>query len=632
MRIEAVARLSANELVELARTRAYLTSYRKVPAAPKLANALQGELEVRHLSLQQATSLLHASLQLVPDAARRDWQGSKMLQDLAEETVKGQDAAAAAALLQSHALIYGNKEASKSPLPVQSLCLRLAPLAFRGESMPDVPLKALETLEVTLPQSLQQVAVHHVQQSIKAAGPGFGQALAMLWQQGVVMEPLFRRIAAHLVPLIFWWRHSVQMEKAEASLSSSMRSLMFTQIVENRAVWDVGLVQEVQKKIDQEFAQGLQAEELERMLRMMLFLANLRVVRPPMWRSFMSSLMNSMRHMPKLKVQLSGLPSLILLLDLTRRTPFPALVPKDLLHEVAVCAGPAISSATPEELAKLLAGFQRTSPAIFEEVLLRHHHPLLRARLVEEPMILCALAEGGNSSHQRPRWWRGEVLRPWARQLRRLVAVLRGGWSQARAPYEEQLRQWQVGDLGHFWQHLVLEAIGVAKASPAFARKGARAVLRHRRRTDASSAWAVRALGFVTWNLEQDGRKMEGSKLVFTATRGMNAEAQAHQLLSVDLGFLDRLYRRHGDVERVALLEMLDLLGERSATGSVELFVDRPICLSCLGVLAQFHRQRPELEVRVASFGSAFFPRPPSKQRSSGVLRDEALHTSLKEG
>lgn len=27
---------------------------------------------------------------------------------------------------------------------------------------------------------------------------------------------------------------------------------MFTQIVENRAVWDVGLVQEVQKKIDQE--------------------------------------------------------------------------------------------------------------------------------------------------------------------------------------------------------------------------------------------------------------------------------------------------------------------------------------------------------------------------------------------
>eukprot|EP00913_Durusdinium_trenchii_P034678 g32441.t1 len=260
----------------------------------------------------------------------------RMLQDLAEETVKGQDAAAAAALLQSHALIYGNKEASKSPLPVQSLCLRLAPLAFRGESMPDVPLKALETLEVTLPQSLQQVAVHHVQQSIKAAGPGFGQALAML---AFTKEPtsLERRIAAHLVPLIFWWRHSVQMEKAEASLSSSMRSLMFTQIVENRAVWDVGLVQEVQKKIDQEFAQGLQAEELERMLRMMLFLANLRVVRPPMWRSFMSSLMNSMRHMPKLKVQLSGLPSLILLLDLTRRTPFPALVPKDLLHEVAVC-------------------------------------------------------------------------------------------------------------------------------------------------------------------------------------------------------------------------------------------------------------------------------------------------------
>lgn len=30
---------------------------------------------------------------------------------------------------------------------------------------------------------------------------------------------LERRIAAHLVPLIFWWRHSVQMEKAEASLS-----------------------------------------------------------------------------------------------------------------------------------------------------------------------------------------------------------------------------------------------------------------------------------------------------------------------------------------------------------------------------------------------------------------------------
>lgn len=150
--------------------------------------------------------------------------------------------------------------------------------------MPDVPLKALETLEVTLPQSLQQalarrakggsevtvgwrtplffltdsrevryrcpflkvrgehqivpftetsehvaascsiylrcgdvhlppqfsylcqpcqlalpeVAVHHVQQSIKAAGPGFGQALAMLWQQGVVMEPLFRRMPGSL--------------------------------------------------------------------------------------------------------------------------------------------------------------------------------------------------------------------------------------------------------------------------------------------------------------------------------------------------------------------------------------------------------------------------------------------------
>eukprot|EP00913_Durusdinium_trenchii_P003444 g3188.t1 len=119
---------------------------------------------------------------------------------------------------------------------------------------------------------------------------------------------------------------------------------------------------------------------------------------------------------------------------------------------------------------------------------------------------------------------------------------------------------------GHRWCSLTVktigQAIGVAKASPAFARKGARAVLRHRRRTDASSAWAVRA------NLEQDGRKMEGSKLVFTATRGMNAEAQAHQLLSVDLGFLDRLYRRHGDVERVALLEMLDLLGERQVLRS----------------------------------------------------------------
>eukprot|EP00438_Fugacium_kawagutii_P009218 Skav224563 [mRNA] locus=scaffold4295:34794:40872:- [translate_table: standard] len=66
-----------------------------------------------------------------------------------------------------------------------------------------------------------------------------------------------------------------------------------------RSLWDVGLVQELQRHIDEELAEALQADELIRFLQLVDHLALLRAVRPPMWRSFMFALLRSRDRWPQ---------------------------------------------------------------------------------------------------------------------------------------------------------------------------------------------------------------------------------------------------------------------------------------------------------------------------------------------
>merc|ERR1712224_404533 len=81
-------------------------------------------------------------------------------------------------------------------------------------------------------------------------------------------------------------------------------------------------------------------------------------------------------------------------------------------------------------------------------------------------------------------------------------------------------------------------------------------------------------------------------------------------LQSVPIGFLEDRHDRGGDVEAVALRLVLSTLSVSSQrvhctsklqgiTGSVQIFVDRVSCLSCLGLLKQFQARLPGVRLQL---------------------------------
>eukprot|EP00434_Breviolum_minutum_P036876 symbB.v1.2.032689.t1/scaffold3956.1/size49429/2 len=371
----------------------------------------------------------------------------------------------------------------------------------------------------------------------------------------------------------------------------------------------------------------LKADEVLRLVQLMEHLTFLRAQRPPMWRSFMSALLRSRQHWPGECIE-----TLPLLTAVLRRNPFQALVPPELIAHAARHVGQTISAAEPNELASMLLSLDRLMSCQTFRKVLWDHAGLLQGRLLQpEPVLLCSLARGSTSSKEMPSWWRRDVLRPWACQLRRLWSILNDrSRPTQRANYAAELAAFQMADVGLVWQEPLLRAMGIPCAPQSFANSAARVILRQRRKTDASSPWSLRALGFLEWQLPHS----TGRKLIFTDARNMHPEADADQLLSVDLGYKIKErapYKRHGDVERVALLEILQRCkGQRVTSGTVDLFVDRAICLSCLGVLAQFRSKLPEIQVRIASFGPSCFSRQPLPWHLGGrLLRDDAMDTSL---
>ncbi|CAJ1337740.1 unnamed protein product [Effrenium voratum] len=605
--------LPAWELVDLARSRAHLTRF-GVPAAPVLAAALDGELGRRHLQLQEAALLAYSAARLGPAQPRLD--------GLASAALRTQDSRASVTLLNAYARVH----AEHAP---RALCAELLGLVLRDPAMSvgslAVVFRAGDTMQLSISPDLLELAAARLLRALRAssfaASPRDGEALAALCRRSADSDEHHAALAGQLVDRLFWWRRNASSE-ALTSLSRSFTQLLYTR-VGDRAVWDLGFARHLHLRAARELS-GIQLAEMPRLLESFKVVVTLRAMRPALWRSFLEAVQRSLAEWDDESVA-RLLPQLV---ELVRRCPFPGLTDRQLLRDLMRMAGPAVDLAPPLELARLLHSLQvMLSPAAYREVLLSFG-PRLRRRLRDAPpALLSACCEPGDGGSW-PAWWRQEVLRPWAAELRRLRRALVAGPWQKRSLYERELRRLQLSDLGDAWQLPLLRSLGATASSAVFARRALRAVLRRRRALDASSPWALRALGFVAWDL---GGVREDGKLVSTATREMSAELDADKLLSVDLGFLERRYRRHGDLERIVLLELLERSAGRQAAGTVDLFVDRPVCISCLGVIAQFRALLPMVQLRFAFLSPPFFSREPSQQRLQGVIREEPRGTSLEE-
>ncbi|CAE6970309.1 inlI [Symbiodinium natans] len=400
--------------------------------------------------------------------------------------------------------------------------------------------------------------------------------------------------------------------------------LLGTRMQQGQAVFDVALAGLLRDKLCAELPHAIHSpEDLPRLLRCMEVMQIKRAHRPTLWHAFLAAVSRSVAPEAKPLSPQLWLPHL---LELLRRSPF-SKNNTALLETAASMAGPIIKEAPGPALARMLQAFVALRQEVFTQAVVERHGELLEDRLREPETlgsarvaVLGALANGGGTGVQAS-WWRDGILRPWAGELRRLVATLRRGPSRlGRGMYESELIQLQLSDVGARWQPGVLEALGIAAPPRDFILRAARAVLRQRRKTDASSPWALRALGFLSFRLSSTtAAATEDGTLIFTAAREMQADGDV-ELLSVDVGFLDRRYRRHGDVERVALLRTLAALPDRGrqVTGVVDLYVDRAVCLSCLGK-------------QTAKWLGAFFASFVSfcrKHRPSGVKNRYAMEAS----
>ncbi|CAK0846261.1 unnamed protein product [Prorocentrum cordatum] len=479
-------------------------------------------------------------------------------------------------------------------------------------------------------------------ESLPQPPAGYAEALASLSRRGVRLEGLFQDVAAALALCV---------SRGETALVERwLRQLLYTR-VGTCAVWDAGIAQEFEAQL-KDILQGV---ALPVVVSLAKILQDSRAHRVGLWRVVVDELRSRILGFGTLGAPCFDRDLLPQALDVVRRSPFRAATwPQGLAFAAAQCAGHSLETAPSVELARLLHAFHRLlAPPQFVSLVVRPHTRVLQARLADAnqlgdllPAVLHSLANGGGRSAAEarwPTWWRGVVIRPWAAQLRRLTALLldagpvRGG---GRAAYLRSLRGFRLSDVGEQWILPVSRGLGLRAPPGRFVRTALRSLLRRRRRVDAASPWAQRALGFAAWSLRSsvDGRALSRSdgQLTFSVAKEVGLEEHAADLLSADVGFLDKTYRRHGDVERAVLLSILRDLGEhagaegrRHVTGNVDIFVDRVTCISCLGVLVQFRRLLPRVCVRVACALPPLLSRHLGYSRYFGVARASPRDTSL---
>eukprot|EP00439_Symbiodinium_sp_Y106_P060207 s2228_g8.t2 len=396
-----------------------------------------------------------------------------------------------------------------------------------------------------------------------------------------------QRLSQRLADNILWWRREDGRTEDFALLFVNrwFFDLLGTRVGQGRAVFDLAPAELLRDRLCKEplgfvsrvpgsFAGAPVLLRVSKgLIRVMEAMTMNRAHRPTLWHAFLATVS---RAVP-CEVGLTCHTWLPQLLELLRRSPFTRN--KALMETAARMAGPVIQAAPGPELARTGCQKPKVQSGLLEP------STLGSARVA----TLAALANGGGTGVDMP-WWREHILRPWGAELRRLVAALRQGPRRlGRGTYESELIQMQLSDVGSRWQPGVLGALGIPSPPRSFVLKGARAVLRQRRQTDASSPWALRALGFLSFRLTwPSGHAREDGTLIFTAARQMQADDDV-ELMSVDIG--------------------------TTVTGTVDLYVDRAVCLSCLGILRQFHELLPKAELRLAVAGPPFFRHFASRQK-----------------
>ncbi|CAE7545728.1 SHOC2 [Symbiodinium sp. CCMP2456] len=545
---------------------------------------------------------------------------------------------------------YAHSLAEEATDPEKAVSHKLAELVLKGGAANLHPaaiaslLRCTERLLLPLAPPLLEAAADKLKMALHSGEDSlppkrFGEALAALSELGADLEDVYETLSQRLADNILWWRREDGRTEDFALLFVNrwLFDLLGTRVGQGRAVFDLALAELLRDRLCKELPDAVRAPgDLARLIRTMDAMAMNRAHRPTLWRAFLATVARAAPHQDAAAAPQTWLPQL---LELLRRSPFARNMA--LLETAAHMAGPVIQAAPGPELARMLQTLVGLREESFTKAVVQRHAAALEDRLLEPSTLgsarvatLAALANGGGTGVDMP-WWRERILRPWGAELRRLVAALRHGPRRlGRGAYESELIQTQLSDVGSRWQPGVLGALGVPSPPRSFVLRGARAVLRQRRQTDASSPWALRALGFLSFRLAwTSGQAVEDGTLIFTAARQMKADDDV-ELMSVDIGFLDRRYRRHGDVERVALLRTLAALPpleRRSVTGTVDLYVDRAVCLSCLGILRQFHELLPKAELRLAVAGPPFFRHFASRQKG-GVEREPCQDTSLREG
>eukprot|EP00445_Apocalathium_hangoei_P082834 CAMPEP_0204184414 /NCGR_PEP_ID=MMETSP0361-20130328/54423_1 /ASSEMBLY_ACC=CAM_ASM_000343 /TAXON_ID=268821 /ORGANISM="Scrippsiella Hangoei, Strain SHTV-5" /LENGTH=697 /DNA_ID=CAMNT_0051144441 /DNA_START=170 /DNA_END=2260 /DNA_ORIENTATION=- len=661
--LSALRAMDAEELGNLAKLRSFLSKKRGVPKTPLLAQAFAAELGARkRLPLLQATRLAEAAASLggvaavaaqMPSLCHRIAQRKshreamsvlitlvQMSDDLGASRVGPTEAEILSVFKAFFIGNHCNNPAEGPNPPAVAAALECADRL--GCGLPPVMLKAAASALCTglsggdKPKSRKGLA------GLVGGGrptPRFGEAMARSAARGADLAEVNRVVASKLI------ENALRGESGRQALDEWLWQLRCTWDGIQRAAIDCGLEELLVERLQREWCNFDDAL----LVGFARLVQDTRSHRPGVWKSILGEMQ---RRLPTLSTE-----HFAHCVDLARKSTFRPSDPA-FFQEFARHVGPILSQASPEDLARLLHTFCLTLPEpLFMSSLVVPHAEAIRARMAQPETlgthlhgVLQALANGGGkgAGEVRPSWWRSLVLRPWAREMRTLTQLLRSGPSGlgGRAAYVGSMEAYIIGDVGRVWSQPLMAALQFAHRHPppAFLRRALRCTLRQRRAMLASDMAAGRALGFVAWHLgqrtgqhiEEEGVLTENVGLpLASVARLMDEEEDSSLLLTARVGFLEKAYRRHGDVERVALLAVLKGLrahetgrsllrrgGEGMAciTGVVDIYVDRITCLSCLGVLAQFKKAFPGVEVRVACAFPPWLPRKLPYERYYGVV------------
>jgi len=503
-----------------------------------------------------------------------------------------------------------------------------------------VVLRSADALGVDLPASALDAAARglqlsHQQIPILELPSGYAEALASLARRRAPLEAVFKDASKVLCSF-------APKSSEHRRLQRWLRQFMFS-AVDSNTVWDCGLSVAFEAELKPE----LQQFETRTLISLAFVIQDVRAHRVGLWRALVAEMLT------RVSSQDGGL--LPHIINVIRRSPFVEMTcSSQSLALAAGAAREALECSSDMEVARLLYGFLMVMTTTqFLNLVVLPHSDVLRERLqasaqpgsCSHPGILHGLANGGgrslNCRLRWPRWWRCLVLRPWGRLLRRVLTAVQAGPSAVggRSAYTGRLCQLGMSDVGREWIFTALASMGVALPPHEFVQRACRQVLRRRRRLDAASPSAQRAMGFAAWRL-QAGKDVDATitscpgQLTSSVARHVNVEEELDSLLSADVGF----HRRHGDVERMVLLAVMreirryavqmESYHSSDISGHVDIYVDRVTCLSCMGVIAQFQRMFPGVKVRIALPLPPWLPRSLPSRRLYGVVRQEPQGTS----